>query len=66
MKITVNREEIMVPDSITVEKLREIRGLAPHGIAIAVNGRVVLAADQGKTMLHENDDVVIIGAAYGG
>ncbi len=66
MKIRLNSKEIEVQNGLTVEKLKNELALPTSGIAIAVNGKIVLAGEQAEFHINENDDVIIIGAAYGG
>lgn len=66
MKITLNSKEMEVPDQITVDALKQLLQLPQSGVAVAVNGKIVLTGDHATFALGENDDVILIGAAYGG
>jgi len=62
MNLTVNGEQRRFDFAITLDSLVDNR----HGIAIALNGTVVRAADWGHTALSENDVVEIVTARQGG
>lgn len=66
MNISVNNESKEVEASMTVASL--VRSLSDRkgGVAVAVNGKLVRRQQWEETALAENDDVVIINAAYGG
>lgn len=66
MNIKLNSKVTEVPDGISVSALKELLKLPRGGVAVAVNGKIVLASDHAVRMLAEGDDVIIIGAAYGG
>jgi sulfur carrier protein len=62
MKITVNGEPRQVEPDATLASLAD----SPSGIAIAVNGEVVRAADWAATQLRDQDAVEIVTAHQGG
>ena len=66
MNISVNNESKEVEAGMTVASL--VRSLSDRkgGVAVAVNGKLVRRQQWEETALAENDDVVIINAAYGG
>jgi sulfur carrier protein len=66
LSLTVNGEPREVDDGTTVARLLGELGLAPPGIAVAVNQRVVRAANLSGHALREGDTVEIIRAAAGG
>ena len=66
MNIQLNSKVTEVPDGISVKALKELLNLPEGGVAVAVNGKIVLAPDHATRILAEGDDVIIIGAAYGG
>ncbi len=66
MKIKFNSVEKDYAGGISVAELRELENIPNAGVAVAVNGRIVRGSDQATFLLSEGDDVVIIGAAYGG
>lgn len=66
MKVIFNSEEKDYTEGISVSELRKLENIPSGGVAVAVNGRIVRGADQESFILSEGDDVVIIGAAYGG
>lgn len=66
MKIIFNSKEIEIRDGITVEELKYQLNIRTKGIAVAVNGKIVVASRHSEFKLNEGDDVILIGAAYGG
>lgn len=62
MNVLVNGEARQLPDHTTV------RAVAPavSGVAVAVNGTVVRAADWATTLLQEGDRVEVVTAQQGG
>lgn len=66
MEITINDERIEIPDNVTVDKLKEICNISSGGVAIAVNGKIVMASEYSSFTLNAGDEVIIIGVAYGG
>ena len=65
MKIKLNGEFCEVSARVIEELLSETKAPA-HGVAVAVNGRVVRRAEWGATALNENDEIEIIRAVQGG
>lgn len=66
MRIIFNSVEKKYAEGISVAELRKLENIPSAGVAVAVNGKIVRGADQESFILSEGDDVVIIGAAYGG
>ena len=66
MRITFNSEETEETEGLTIKELKEKRGLPATGVAIAVNGKIVTTSGHESFILHDGDDVIAIGAAYGG
>ncbi len=66
MNIKLNSKVTEVPDNISVKALKEWMKLPEGGVAVAVNGKIVLTPNQASHILADGDDVIIIGAAYGG
>jgi sulfur carrier protein len=66
MTISVNGAHEPLPPDGTVARLVEDRRLAPNGVAVAVNGAVVRAADWPSTPLSDGDAVEIVTARQGG
>lgn len=67
MYIKLNNEIIEIPSSITtLGQLLELKQIATGGTAVALNGRLVERKLLDMTELNENDDVIIITAAFGG
>ncbi|MDB0062893.1 sulfur carrier protein ThiS [Crocinitomicaceae bacterium] len=59
--------ELMSIQSVYLSELLEERALnGKTGIAVAVNSTVVSKSKWSKTMLQENDEILIITAAAGG
>ncbi len=66
MKITINEVSLELPTGATLQDALDAKGIAPAGIATAVNGAVVPAVRRASRALAEGDNIVIIKAFYGG
>lgn len=65
--IIVNGSPVSLPDEVkTVAQLLEWKNIPTGGTAVAVNSRLVTAANHKTAILAEGDVVTIISAAYGG
>ena len=53
-------------EATTVGRLKQQAGLSGRAAAIAVNGKIVPAPQHDIFTLSEGDEVIAIGAAYGG
>ncbi len=66
MEIILNSKKITVDDGMTLSRVLEQQGIAPTGIATAVNGAVVSRDKRDSYTLTQGDNIVIIKAFYGG
>ncbi len=66
MQIRVNDEAIECPDQCTLDVLLDQLGLAPQGLAIAVNQAIVSKGQWSATALNAEDQVTLIRATAGG
>lgn len=66
MEITINRTEQTIPDGVTVAELLALRGVAPAGVAVAVNDDVVPREEWGRCRVAPGDDVEVIRVIQGG
>ena len=67
MHIKLNNETVALPsDTKTISDLLKWRGISEQGTAVALNGRLAERTKWDITDLKDNDDVVIINAAFGG
>jgi sulfur carrier protein len=66
LTLTINGEARAVADGTTLARLLADLGVAPPGIAVAVNERVVPGAQLAGHALREGDTVEIIRAVAGG
>lgn len=66
MEIKINNVSLELPDGATLQDALEAKGIAPQGIATAVNGKVVPAVLRPNKVLTSGDSIVIIKAFYGG
>ncbi len=60
-----NSSRDIAPDTTVGQLLTEV-GLPQQNVAVAVNNQIVLRQSWDTTILVENDNVVVIAAAYGG
>jgi sulfur carrier protein len=66
MKILVNNSLFeSTPEENIASLLRRLK-ISPHGIAVAVNDRVIPKISWETHSLHENDSLILIRAAQGG
>lgn len=63
MLLSVNGEECRLPDGTTVA---DVVGDRTRGTAVAVNREVVPRSTWTRAVLHEGDQVEILGAHQGG
>jgi sulfur carrier protein len=66
MKVQVNNKEMQLDAAITLHALIIQLGIAPVGIAVAVNNQLITRALWETTLLEEGNNIVIIKAACGG
>ncbi len=66
MKVIVNGKAIELGDGATVAELATKLGLPERGSAIAIASNVIPRSAWAEHRLCENDEVVVISAAYGG
>ena len=65
MQVTINNQQTEVKAS-NVEELHAELGLPQKGVAIAIDNKMVPRAAWAETLLKENDNIVVIKAAFGG
>lgn len=67
MNITFNQTPLSVEEGLTIGELMQQKDLTGmNGIAVAVNNRVIPKEIWKDTVLHEGDNLLLIGASYGG
>ncbi len=66
MEIKINNVSLELPEGATLQDALEAKGIAPQGIATAVNGKVIPAVQRSSKALTAGDSIVIIKAFYGG
>ena len=67
MHIRLNNKTIELPEEVTsLSDLLKWKDINENGLAIALNGRLSKRPSWDKTKLKENDDIVMIEAAFGG
>lgn len=67
MTIRLNNELITTPaEEMSVQALLEWRNIPLQGTAVALNDKLVRRGEWERILLKENDNVVIISAAFGG
>lgn len=65
MQVIINNKNTEVAAS-TVQELHVELKLPENGVAIAIANKMVPRAEWGNTVLKENDNIVVIKAAFGG
>ncbi len=66
MRVRLNGEDKDVEGGLSLTGLLGSLGLAPEGIAVALNMEVVPRGAYGKTRLEEGDEIEIVRAVGGG
>lgn len=66
MKITINNTLSEIEEGKSVKDLIDRIYESQGGIAVAINGKIVRKDTWAAHLIAENDDIVIIKAAYGG
>ena len=66
MRITINGEDLEVPDHLTLDGLINHLALAPERLAVELNREVVRRANWPHTALTEGDRVEIVHFVGGG
>ncbi|GAB3669092.1 hypothetical protein GCM10027596_40820 [Nocardioides korecus] len=66
MRLSVNGRQRELPDGIALAGLMERVAPDPRGVAVALNGSVVRAAEWPATPLGEGDRVEVVTARQGG
>jgi sulfur carrier protein len=64
--VVVNGEDRQVAGACTVAELAADLGAGPKGVAVAVNGEVVVRGAWAGHRLQEGDRVEVLGAMQGG
>lgn len=66
MNILLNKQQVAVPDGLSLCTFLQSQGIVQSGIAVAVNNRVIPKTIWAETMMNEADEVIVITAAFGG
>ncbi|WP_462318787.1 sulfur carrier protein ThiS [Marinilabilia sp.] len=67
MIVYLNNKQVVLSDEASLYVLLEEKGLdRKKGIAVAVNNKVIKAAEWPSRQLSENDKVLVISATKGG
>lgn len=67
MKIKLNNETIELQHNhFSIKELLELKNIRPNGTALAINGKLIKQGQWDSIQLKENDDIIVISAAFGG
>lgn len=66
MKILFNQTELEPDGPLSLAALLCARAVPSRGVAVAVNGKVVVKSAWNDTMLTDGDSVIVITAVCGG
>ena len=66
MKILVNDEEVQFSGESLADLLKNHGFIESHGIAVAVNEKVIPGGEWGSCVLNQGDSVLVITPAQGG
>lgn len=64
--VILNDKPLQLNDGSTVADLLAACGDSGKGVAVAVNGEIVRGSEWSVRILADNDNVMLIKAAYGG
>lgn len=67
MKIKLNnRQEEIIENQLTVQRLLEVKNFTFKMLIIRVNGNIVKKDQYNDTIIHEGDDVMVLHLISGG
>ncbi len=67
MQITINKQNYQFEENISLEKAIETLELKEtNGIALVLNEEIIPRSEWQKTILFDDDKIIIIGAVAGG
>ena len=66
MTIDLNGKNVSLEEDITLLQLLQMKSCEESKVAVAINQQIISHQDYAKTILHEGDKVLLIGAAKGG
>ena len=66
MKVIINDKVEELQDSISVSTLLKLKDIPSKGTAVAINNVIIPATTRDETMINNNDNIIIVSAAYGG
>lgn len=66
MNVVVNGEARVMPEAGTVADLATVLRAGPRGVAVAVNGEVIVRSAWSTTTIRDGDRVEVLGAMQGG
>jgi sulfur carrier protein len=65
-KLSLNGEQITLPDPKNLSGLLDDQGYQSQKIAVAINGSFVPRSQYGETIINDDDEVDVIQAVGGG
>jgi sulfur carrier protein len=67
MQVTINKQNYQFDENTSLEKAIELLELKEtNGIALALNEEIIPRSEWQKTILFDEDKIIIIGAVAGG
>lgn len=67
MNVYLNNEQVVLSDKASLHTLLKKKGFSEKkGIAVAVNNKVINAANWASQQLSDNDKILVIAATKGG
>lgn len=66
MTVIFNQKKTELPEHMSLGEFLSAQGIAPAGVAVAVNGKVVGKKSWGDTPLTDGDNIMVITAVCGG
>lgn len=66
MKVIINDKVEELKGSISVSTLLKLKDIPSKGTAVAINNVIIPATRRDEIMINNNDNIIIVSAAYGG
>ncbi len=66
MKVFLNKQSYDIAENVSLQQFIDTLGIDTRNTAVAINNRLIVRNLWGTTILHDEDNITIIVAAYGG
>lgn len=66
MKVFLNKQSYDIAENVSLQQFIDTLGIDTRNTAVAINNRLIVRNLWDTTKLHDEDNITIIVAAYGG